>query len=83
MRDAAVLQRYLAHLVRHAPPQVLAGACGISPATAMRHAVQARLRLAHYAATSSPRHTSHNADRPGRRHPLRLLIQLAAVEYVA
>jgi hypothetical protein len=41
------------HLVRQAPPQVLAAALGISPATAMRHAGQAGSDWARYAATSS------------------------------
>lgn len=41
------------HLVRQAPPQVLAAALGISPATAMRHADRAGSDWARYAATSS------------------------------
>ncbi len=44
------------HLVRQAPPQVLADALGISPATAMRHAGQAGSDWARYAATSSQAH---------------------------
>jgi len=41
------------HLVRQAPPQVLAQALGINPATAMRYANQAGSDWARYAATSS------------------------------
>jgi hypothetical protein len=40
-------------LTRQAPPQVLADALGISPATAMRHAGQAGSDWARYAATTS------------------------------
>ena len=43
-------------LVREAPPQVLAAALGISPATVMRHAGQAGSDWARYAATSSQAH---------------------------
>lgn len=45
-------------LTRQAPPQVLADALGISPATAMRHADQAGSDWARYAATTSRAH--HN-----------------------
>jgi integrase len=43
-------------LTRHAPPQVLADALGIIPATAMRHANQAGSDWARYAAAASRAH---------------------------